>query len=325
MPTVSIITPSHNVEEYLPATVRSVLSQTYQDWEYIIVDDGSTDGTLALARELASTDRRISVLEQANAGAPAARNTGFRSTHPESKFLLWLDGDDVLEANMVETLTMYLEEHPGVAFVFCSRQHIDESGEPVMRGWKPYRIASGRIWPRRIPVSDPVTPFQSLFVQDALCNPSSSLIRREVYEQCGGWDPEFGQPAEDWDLFFRLALFGEAHYIPQQLVRYRVGRLGQSTSNKSNARRQYTKLYERWSRYEGVPKDKMAIVSDALRFREGQALPWQWFMWGREALRERRLRAAVRCFALLARDSACFIFRSATGAYRLPHPSPVDA
>jgi glycosyltransferase involved in cell wall biosynthesis len=324
MPTVSIIVPCYNVENYLPATIRSVVAQTYQDWECIIVDDGSSDSTPAVARELTSTDRRISVVEQANAGPSAARITGFRAAHPESKFLLWLDADDLLEPDMLATLVAYLEEYPSVVFVFCNRQHIDVESRPVMLGWEPYRLAPGKIWPRRIPAADPVTPFHTLFVQDAVCNPSSSLIRRSAYEQTSGWDPDFGPAGEDWDLFFRLALLGDSHYIGQRLVRYRVGRVGQLTSNSSGAHSGYVKLYEQWSRFKGVPKEKRAIVSDAVRFREGQVLPWQWAQWGTKALRDRQPRAAARCFALLVRDVARFILRSVTGAYRPPHVVNVD-
>jgi len=92
-PAVSIITPAYNTERYLAETVRTVLAQSFPDFELLIVDDGSTDGTLALARTLAAQDERVHVISaDRNEGQPVARNTAMRQAR--GRFFALLDSDD---------------------------------------------------------------------------------------------------------------------------------------------------------------------------------------------------------------------------------------
>ena len=92
----SIVTPLFNKAAYFPATIDSVVSQTFRDWEWIIVDDGSTDGSLALAQGAAARDARIRALTQPSSGPCTARNRGVREAGGE--WLLFLDADDLFGA-----------------------------------------------------------------------------------------------------------------------------------------------------------------------------------------------------------------------------------
>lgn len=316
MPSVSIITPCYNVERYLPETVASVLGQTLTAWEHVLVNDGSTDGTGALADRLASRDERVRVIHQSNAGAAAARLTGYRASAP-SNYLLFLDGDDALEPSMLETLTRYLDARPHVGVVICNRQHMDETSQSVRAGWHPTRWTPGALFPRRLNESTPETPFATLFVQDAISSPSATLIRRATYDQTRGWDPDFGKLFEDWDLVFQLALTADVHYFPEPLTRYRWGRPGQATAtNASLGKVMYERLYDRWSRYEGVPKDKARVLRDAVAFREGRVLPWQNLVWAMEDLKHGRPKDAAWSFARAARYAALYLVRNLDGTYR---------
>jgi glycosyltransferase involved in cell wall biosynthesis len=314
---VSVITPCYNVERYLAQTVHSMLGQTFADWEHILVDDGSTDGTGALADELAALDPRIRVIHQPNAGAPAARVTGYAAADPRSRYALWLDGDDILEPNMLEVMLSYLEAHPQVGTLLANRQHMDEMGTPIMVGWRPTRLAPGTFLPVELEDSEPETPFATLFAQDSVSSPSATVVRRSVYDASPGWDATFGQPFEDWDLVFQLALLAEVHYIPNVLTRYRLGRPGQSTTtNHERGLRLYHKLYERWSCYEGVPREKLATVGDAIRFREGRVLPFQHLTWGTQHLRQREWKAAAFSFLRSARFLGRYVVKNLKGTYR---------
>lgn len=314
---VSVITPCYNVERYLAQAVRSMLGQTFADWEHILVDDGSTDSTGHLADDLAALDRRIRVIHQPNAGAPAARVTGYAAADPASRYVLWLDGDDILEPNMLEVMVTYLEGHPKVGTVLANRQHMDETGTPIMVGWRPTRLAPGALLPRRLQDSVPQTPFATLFAQDSVSSPSATVVRRSAYDATPGWDPTFGQPFEDWDLIFQLALVAEVHYLPEVLTRYRVGRPGQSTTtNTQRGLRLYHKLYDRWSQYEGVPRGKLRVVHDAIQFREGRVLPFQHLAWGTQHLRRRQWKAAFFSYARSARFLARYFFNNLRGTYR---------
>src|SRR5262245_36702982 len=93
-PAVSVITPAYNAASYLPETIASVLAQTHRDFELLIIDDGSTDDTLEVARRFAAADARISVASVPNSGPAAARNAALRAARGE--FIALLDSDDVI-------------------------------------------------------------------------------------------------------------------------------------------------------------------------------------------------------------------------------------
>lgn len=99
---ISIIIPVYNASNYLQETVQSVLNQDYQDMEIILVNDGSTDDSLSLCREMQLKDSRIKVIDQKNAGVSVARNNGMKASKGE--YLLFIDADDLLEKDMVSTL-----------------------------------------------------------------------------------------------------------------------------------------------------------------------------------------------------------------------------
>ena len=296
----------------------SVLAQTFSDWEYVIVDDGSTDASAAIALGYADRDPRIKVVQRPNGGVAAARNTGVRAATPGCDYVLWFDGDDVLEPTMLELLVSYLDAHPRAGAVLCNRQHIDESGVRVKAGWRPVRLVPGPLsMPRRLAETMPLTPFAALFVQDGVTNPSSTLVRRHVFDQTPGWDETLG-PFEDWDLIFRIALLSEFHYLPDTLIRYRIGHPGQATAHSDKGRLKFLELYRRWSCYQGVPEHQVALVREAIRFREGRVLPLQWLAWGTDRLIHGQFVAAARSYAVALKAVALYTLRSITRRYDQP-------
>lgn len=109
--TFSIIIPVYNVERYLEQCVRSVLGQTFGDFEVILVDDGSTDSSGKLCDSFASRDARVHVIHQPNAGSSAARNTGI--AYASGDYVLFMDGDDFwLDASFLERVSSILRQHP---------------------------------------------------------------------------------------------------------------------------------------------------------------------------------------------------------------------
>ena len=125
---VSIVTPAYNCEKYLRKTVESVLSQSYTSWEMIIVDDCSTDGTFALAQQLAAQEPRIRVFRnETNQGVSLTRNRGIAQTR--GKYIALLDGDDLWESDKLERQVALLEK--GYDLAYCSYDFWDESGRPI--------------------------------------------------------------------------------------------------------------------------------------------------------------------------------------------------
>lgn len=126
---VSIITPCYNGEAYLAETIESVLAQTYPNWEMIIVDDGSKDGSAKLARGYAAKDDRIRLIQQENAGSAAARNNGIRRA--EGQYIALLDADDLWDPAFLESQIAFLREKDAVC-VCCSYRCIDAKSQEIL-------------------------------------------------------------------------------------------------------------------------------------------------------------------------------------------------
>ena len=123
---VSIITPMYNAEKYVGQTINSVLSQTYENWEMLIVNDGSKDNCPQIVEKYVKNDNRIQLINQPNAGSAAARNNALRRA--KGQYICFLDTDDLWDSNFLEKQINFLKEK-NAALVFSSYRRIDEKGE----------------------------------------------------------------------------------------------------------------------------------------------------------------------------------------------------
>jgi glycosyltransferase involved in cell wall biosynthesis len=215
-PRVSVVTPVYNSEQFVGRTIASVRAQTLSDWEHILVDDGSTDGSAAVVERVAAEDPRVRLLRQSNAGASVARNLGFSQSR-DSEYLLFLDHDDLLEPGMLEELVGYLDQHPDVGAVYCALTTIDEDDRTTPDTWY-MRWRAGPLGVSTIPRDDPETPFEAVIMWGGML-PSNTLIRRTAYVQTSGFAP--GCFNADTDLFMKLRLVARIHYLDKPLTRYR--------------------------------------------------------------------------------------------------------
>jgi GT2 family glycosyltransferase len=301
MPRVSVIVPAFNAAPYIDETIASVVSQSLDDWELIVVDDGSTDGSADSADEWARRDARVTLLRQANRGVAAARNAGFAASHAAAEYLLFLDADDCLEGSALEVMAGYLDRQPGIGMAHCECTLVDDQGrrmESHGEPWTPRWVPSGR-WIRKLDPEEPDTPFVSVFCLAAIV-PSLALIRRSVYRLTPGWDEGFGQPFEDTNLFLHVALVSRIHHIPEPLVRHR--RHGsQSTADLDRLAGQERRLYERWRDPVDLEEAQRETVRSARRFREHRLIPAQAITAARRYMREGRPLLALRFLAGAAR------------------------
>ena len=126
---VSIITPCYNGASYISETIESVIAQTYENWEMIIIDDGSKDNSADIVKKYQSQDKRIILIQQANAGSAAARNKGIRMA--EGQYICLLDADDIWLPEFLEKQINFLEEK-GAICVACAYDHIDDKSNDVL-------------------------------------------------------------------------------------------------------------------------------------------------------------------------------------------------
>lgn len=194
---ISVIIPCYNLGEYLDEAVESVLAQTYQDFEIVIVDDGSTDAaTHALLADYRRP--RTRVIRTVHGGVSAARNLGIANT--TGGYLCALDADDRLEPTYFEKAVPVLDADASIAFVSCwLRTFGDEERE-----WKPERC-----------------DLPTLLWEDTVL--TASLVRREAVVAAGGYDTGMPiQGLEDWDLWLTLAERGcRGVILPEVLFNYR--------------------------------------------------------------------------------------------------------
>jgi glycosyltransferase involved in cell wall biosynthesis len=223
IPRVSIVIPTYNAERYLGATLDGVLAQTFDDWELVVYDDGSTDATRDLARRYADRDPRIRVAEGANGGVAAARNEGYALTDKRSAFVIYLDNDDVWEPDALETLVDVLDAHPEYAASHSLARCIDEHGRPTIDDDLEERLRerTGFRGGRQVALEtrDPTT-FADLAYHNWVTTPGTQLTRREVIELIGGFDGET-TPADDWDMAIRVSRSGDIGYVDRPLLLWR--------------------------------------------------------------------------------------------------------
>jgi glycosyltransferase involved in cell wall biosynthesis len=214
-PTFSVVIPAYNTADTLGEAINSVLAQTRQDFEIVVVDDGSSDDTAMVAEGF--TDRRVRVYRQENAGPSAARNRGIAQAVGE--YVGWLDSDDLWLPNYLAEMGQALEENPRAGFAYTHSWILDASGR--------FRSVPTGAWHRP---STPVLP-RDQFVAELLqeCFVSDPTIRRTALEQVGGYDESISH-GEDWEMWLRLANAGfEAVRVEGPLSIYRDRPGSQST------------------------------------------------------------------------------------------------
>ncbi|HEX4962906.1 MAG TPA: glycosyltransferase family 2 protein [Thermoanaerobaculia bacterium] len=216
-PRISAILPVFNGRRFLLGAVRSVLAQSLPPCELIIVDDGSTDGSLEELEGLPPAPFPVRVLRQANAGQSAARNAAAREA--EGEFLAFIDQDDYWHPRHLEELFVPFAAGLDVGWAYCDFDEMDLEGNLVTRA---FLATLGAPHPKR-------TIYECV-AGDLMVLPSASVIRRAAFEQVGGFD-ETLCGYEDDDLFVRFFRLGWDHvFVPRPLLRFRVHAAGSSAS-----------------------------------------------------------------------------------------------
>lgn len=194
-PLVSVVLPTYNHLAFLPQAVNSVLAQDYENFELIIVDDGSTDGTAAYLDSIISS--RIRVLSGQNTRLPTALNRGFAVSRGE--YLTWTSADNICMPHFCSVLSSALSKFPRSGFVSASFLRIGNAGQIIDR-------LSGEA-----------------FLDNILCCNSgiaAFMYRKSVAVQAGEYNPDL-EGAEDWDMWLRILEVAPSVHVPEALYQYR--------------------------------------------------------------------------------------------------------
>jgi glycosyltransferase involved in cell wall biosynthesis len=201
-PLVSVLITAYNRQQYIRQAISSVLASTYQHIEVIVCDDASTDDTLAIARQIAQMDARVTVLaNQQNLGDYANRNKAAAAA--TGKYLKYLDSDDYIYPHSIAILVAYMEQHPDAGYAFCDNAVQDNE--------QPFPVQYG-----------PAEAFKKHFLQDGLfyAGPGGTIIRRSVFVQVQGFSGKrfFG----DTELLMKIALLHPVLKVQPALIWWRI-------------------------------------------------------------------------------------------------------
>ena len=196
---ISVIVPSYNQGIYLKETIQSALASTYRPLEILIINDGSTDDSLELARVLEAQHPEVRVLDQANAGVTKARNAGIASAQGE--YILPLDGDDLISATYIEKGMAILSSRPEVKVVYCQAEKFSEAGRKPWK-LKPFSLQQ-------------LAKDNMIFV--------SALFRKADALGVGGFSEDMQLGREDWEFWIKLLKNGgEVVQLPEVGFFYRL-------------------------------------------------------------------------------------------------------
>lgn len=210
---LSVVLSTYNEEKYIAKSIQSILNQTYPYFEFIIINDGSTDNTLQVVKSF--DDPRIVVIDKPNSGLPDSLNKGIEAAHFD--WIARMDGDDIAEPTRFETQVRYINEHTGV--IGGQYVAIDENGKKHTGSLssKPLRYSACKRW--------------LFFGMSPLAHPTV-LIRKRCLLKYGGYDTNF-KAAQDMELWSRLSPNVEIINIPERVLNYR-----QHSNNITNKRKE---------------------------------------------------------------------------------------
>ncbi len=227
---VSIVLPVHNGADYVAESINSIIAQTYENWELIVVNDYSTDDTLEICLDIASKDSRIRVISnERNLKLPSTLNVGFREATGD--YYTWTSDDNLYKPNAIATLVETLENNPNVVMVYSDYTNIDVAGNTIgeCKLQEPEYIVTGNV-----------------------CG-ACFLYTAEVAERIGEYDTNLFL-AEDYDYWMRIYKYGRMLHITDNLYLYRI-HAGSLTETKKALIKEQT--------YKTIEKNFLPLYADA--------------------------------------------------------------
>ena len=259
-PQVSVIMPVYNVERYVASAIRSVLQQTFYNFELIIVDDGGSDSSLDICRSF--KDPRISIISQANRGLAGARNTGIR--HANGCFIAFLDSDDLWLPEKLAAHVEHLRASPELGVSYSASELIDENGDSLGLFQSP-KLHDIRV--------------KDVFCRNPVGNGSAPVFRRKALDAIRFTDFRHGQPEDHWfdedfrysediECWMRLAGLTTWKFagLPEPLTRYRIVSGGLS-ANADAMYHHWCQMHDKVARYAPEITSRYGVQAHAYQLR----------------------------------------------------------
>jgi len=203
-PKVCVLMSVFNGQEYLPEAIESILQQTYADYEFVVIDDGSADGTAEILEGYAARDRRICVHHHENRGRAASLNIGMELT--KCSYIARMDADDIALRNRLEDQVEFMEKHPEVGLLGGGVELMSSRGK-VLATYRPSLLEDGEI--------RDVMMHRNTFYHPAV------MMRKEVAIAAGGYRKAL-LDADDYDLWLRMGERSQFANVSQTIVKYRI-------------------------------------------------------------------------------------------------------
>lgn len=210
-PHISVVMSVYNTEAYLKESIDSILNQTYNNFEFIIINDGSTDSSLEIIKSY--NDERIVILDQKNTGLAKALNNGIAMA--SGKYIARMDADDFAMAKRLDLQIAFLENNPDYVIVGSNAEFIDINGEYLYTSKFP-------ITNEQMALTLPLSPFFH----------SSTMFQKKSFVECKGYNEEIKHYFEDRILWNKMARLGKLHNIGTALIKYRIVPTGISNRSK---------------------------------------------------------------------------------------------
>lgn len=223
---LSVIIPNYNCKAYLPKCLDSVLQQLPQNCEVIVIDDGSTDGSVEWLKEKQLVVSQLVVMEQQNQGVVKARNRAIKAAKGE--WVAFLDADDYWYSNKLLPQLTYMQQNSGCVLSFTNYDHVNENYEYIIDCfgyWQEVEIdKTSQMGYRGL-----AQPVNTLLATN-IVGTSTVFARKDALLECGLFDPSLNS-ASDWDMWLKLANVGHVAYNSHPMMGYLM-RAGSITSNR---------------------------------------------------------------------------------------------
>ncbi|MCW5889734.1 MAG: glycosyltransferase [bacterium] len=271
-PRVSVVVPNYNYAALLPERMRSILAQTRRDFEVILLDDASTDDSVAVLEQYVDPPRVRLVRNAENGGNPF-RQWARGIALARGAYVWMAEADDSADPRLLARCAGVLDAHPNVGLVHCAFRRLDARGvaEDLSGVW--WRDLDAERW-RRDHVAPGAEELRWLACWNVISSASGVVFRRAVYDAAGGVDPSF-RLAGDWDLWVRMARLADVGFVaePLNLWRWHGGSVRATAARSGEEQREVERVLAGLARASGAAPE--TLLASYHRRHAESALRWR--------------------------------------------------